>query len=162
MSRRCTLKGNPLVLTGPQLKVGDTAPDAKLKKDLVSDISLSETKGKAKIFSVVPSLDTPVCAEQTRRFHKEAASLPDVSFYTISCDLPMAMSRFCGAEGIDAERIRNLSDHKDTDFGKKYGTLEISNGSIVWFPANTVYGCKMGWEQFHELMEAEARRFEKR
>lgn len=123
MSRKCTLKGNPLALTGPQLKVGDAAPDAKLKKDLVSDISLSETKGKARIFSVVPSLDTPVCAEQTRRFHKEAASLPDVSFYTISCDLPMAMSRFCGAEGIDAERIRNLSDHKDTDFGKKYGTL---------------------------------------
>ena len=123
MGRSCTLKGKPLTLEGPELKVGDTAPDATLKKDLVNDFSLSSTKGKARIFSVVPSLDTPVCADQTRRFFKEATALPNVSFFTISCDLPMAMARFCGAEGIDAERIQNLSDHKDTDFGRKYGTL---------------------------------------
>lgn len=123
MARTCTLKGNPLNLEGPELKVGDTAPDAVLKKSLVDDIRISDTAGKNRIFSVVPSVDTPVCAEQTRRFNKEVAGLPDVEFYTISCDLPVAMNRFCGAEGINTERMKTLSDHKLADFGKKYGTL---------------------------------------
>lgn len=123
MSRTCTLKGNPLDLAGPELKVGDTAPDAVLKKSLVDDFKISESAGKARIFSVVPSLDTPVCAEQTRRFNKEVANLPNVNFFTISCDLPVAMSRFCGAEGINTERMKTLSDHKDTSFGQAYGVL---------------------------------------
>lgn len=123
MSRQCTLKGNPLPLAGPELKVGDSVPEATLRKDLVTDLKISETRGKARIFSVVPSLDTPVCAEQTRRFNKEATSLPGVDFYTISCDLPMAMARFCGAEGIDTQRVQVLSDHKDLAFGQAYGTL---------------------------------------
>ena len=123
MSRTVTLKGKPLPLAGPELKVGERAPDATLRKDLVTDFKLSQTSGKPRIFSVVPSLDTPVCAEQTRRFNKETASLPKVDFYTISCDLPMAMKRFCGAEGVNPERIQVLSDHKDLAFGKAYGTL---------------------------------------
>ncbi len=123
MARTCTLKGKPLTLEGLELKVGDTAPDATLKKSLVDDFKLSEAKGKPRIYSVVPSLDTPVCAEQTRRFNKELASLPNVQFYTISCDLPMAQGRFCGAEGINTERMKTLSDHKLTDFGRKYGVL---------------------------------------
>jgi thiol peroxidase len=123
MSRTCTLKGNPLDLAGPELKVGDTAPDAVLKKSLVDDFKISESAGKARIFSVVPSLDTPVCAEQTRRFNKEVANLPNVNFFTISCDLPVAMSRFCGAEGINTERMKTLSDHKETSFGQAYGVL---------------------------------------
>lgn len=123
MARTCTLKGNPLALEGPELKVGDTAPDATLKKSLVDDFKLSEARGKPRIYSVVPSLDTPVCAEQTRRFNKEVANLPNVQFFTISCDLPVAMSRFCGAESINTERMKTLSDHKLNDFGKKYGTL---------------------------------------
>jgi thiol peroxidase len=123
MARTCTLKGKPLTLEGPELKVGDTAPDATLKKSLVDDFKLSDAKGKPRIYSVVPSLDTPVCAEQTRRFNKEIAALPNVQFFTISCDLPMAMGRFCGSEGINTERMKTLSDHKLTDFGKKYGTL---------------------------------------
>lgn len=123
MSRTCTLKGNPLDLAGPELKVGDTAPDAVLKKSLVDDFKISESAGKARIFSVVPSLDTPVCAEQTRRFNKEVANLPNIDFYTISCDLPVAMSRFCGAEGINNERMKTLSDHKETSFGQAYGVL---------------------------------------
>jgi thioredoxin-dependent peroxiredoxin len=123
MSRQTTLKGNPLPLEGPELKVGDTAPDATLKKDLVNDCKLSEGAGKARIYSVVPSLDTPVCAAQTKRFNEEAANLASVDFYTISADLPPAQGRFCGAEGIDAERIKVLSDHKDVAFGKAYGTL---------------------------------------
>lgn len=123
MNRSCTFKGNPLALEGPELKVGDAAPDATLRKDLVTDVRVSDTGGKPRIFSVVPSLDTPVCAEQTRRFNKEIASLPDVAFYTISCDLPPAQARFCGAEGIDTEKFRVLSDHKDVSFGRAYGTL---------------------------------------
>lgn len=123
MARTVTLKGNPLSLAGPQLKVGDKAPDATLKKDLVTDMSLSETRGKVRIFSVVPSVDTAVCAQQTKRFHEEAAGLPGVQIYTISCDLPVALKRFCGAESIDPEKIVPLSDHKDTAFGMAYGTL---------------------------------------
>lgn len=123
MSRTTTLKGNPLPLEGPELKVGDTAPDATLKKDLVNNIQLSEFAGKKRVISVVPSLDTPVCAAQTKRFNEEASKLSDVEFITISCDLPVAMARFCGAEGIDADRLKLLSDHVSTDFGQKYGTL---------------------------------------
>ena len=123
MSRTTKLRGNPLALEGPELKVGDTAPDATLRKDLVSDVSLADLKGKARIYSVVPSVDTPVCALQTKRFNEEAAKMPGVEFVTISCDLPMAMGRFCGAEGIDKERVKVYSDHKYTDFGKKFGTL---------------------------------------
>ncbi|MCG8407420.1 MAG: thiol peroxidase [Phycisphaerales bacterium] len=123
MSRSCTLKGNPLSLEGPELQVGDAAPDATLKKNLVEDFKLGEAAGRARIYSVVPSLDTPVCAEQTRRFNKEAAGLANVDFYTISVDLPVAMSRFCGAESIDTEKVKVLSDHKDVSFGKAYGTL---------------------------------------
>lgn len=123
MARQCTLKGNPLDLDGPELKVGDTAPDATVKKSLVDDYKLSEGAGKARIYSVVPSLDTPVCAEQTRRFNKEVANLANVDFFTISCDLPVAMSRFCGAEGINTERMKTLSDHRDASFGKAYGVL---------------------------------------
>ncbi len=123
MGRTTTLKGNPLDLEGPELTVGQQAPDATLSKDLAAEKMLSEFNGKTRILSVVPSLDTPVCAEQTKRFNKEAADLPGVEFITISCDLPPAQGRFCGAEGIDTEKLCVLSDHKRTEFGKAYGTL---------------------------------------
>ncbi len=130
MARTVTMKGNPVTLAGPELKVGDKAPDATLRKNLGTDFSLSELNGKNRIYSVVPSLDTPVCAVQTKRFNEEAANLPNVSFYTISCDLPVAMARFCGAEGIDAEKFQVLSDYKDVSFGNTYGTL-ISDMRIL-------------------------------
>ena len=123
MARTCTLKGKPLNLEGPELKVGSPAPDATLKKSLVDSVKLSDALGKVRIYSVVPSLDTPVCALQTKRFNEEAAKLPNASFYTISCDLPTAQGRFCGAEGIDREKLIVLSDHHETAFGKAYGTL---------------------------------------
>lgn len=123
MARTCTLKGNPFNLAGPELKAGDKAPEAALKKSLVDTIRISETRGKPRIFSVVPSLDTPVCAMQTKRFYEEATKLPGVAFYTVSCDLPTAQARFCGTEGIDRERLQTLSDHVDTSFGKAWGTL---------------------------------------
>ncbi len=123
VARTCTLKGNPLTLEGPQLKAGDQAPNATLKKTLADTVKIADTRGKTRIFSVVPSLDTPVCALQTKRFNEEAAKLDQVDFYTISCDLPTGMARFCGAEGIDPERFHVLSDHFDCSFGRAYGTL---------------------------------------
>lgn len=123
MSRTTTMRGNPLPLEGEELKVGDAAPDATVSKDLATEQKLSEYNGKARIISVVPSVDTPVCADQTRRFNEEAANLPDVTFITISCDLPPAQGRFCGSEGIDKDKMVLLSDHKTTDFGSTYGTL---------------------------------------
>ena len=112
-----------MTLDGPELRPGDKAPDAGLKKSLVDTVRIAETPARTRIFSVVPSLDTPVCAQQTKRFNEEAAKLTNVDFYTISCDLPTGMARFCGAEGVDPERVRLLSDHFDLSFGKAYGTL---------------------------------------
>ena len=123
MARTVTLKGNPLKLEGPELKAGDKAPNARLSKNLLETTSIADTAGKVRIFSVVPSLDTPVCSIQTKRFNEEAAKLSNVAFYTISCDLPTAQARFCGAEGIDKEKLHVLSDHSETAFGKAYGTL---------------------------------------
>jgi thiol peroxidase len=123
MHHTVNFKGKPIHLDGPMLKVGDKAPDVTLRKNLLEDTKLSDTRGRVRILSVVPSLDTPVCAIQTRRFNQEATRLPNVQILTISADLPPAQARFCGAEGIDPERIRMLSDHKDVAFGKAYGTL---------------------------------------
>jgi thiol peroxidase len=122
MARTCTLKGNPLALEGPELKIGDRAPGASVKRNLVESIDVSEFNGRPRIYSVVPSLDTSVCAAQTKRFNEEAAKLPNLRFFTISADLPPAQARFCGAEGVDPERITCLSDHKDHAFGRAYGT----------------------------------------
>ena len=92
-----TLKGNPLTLLGPQLRVGDRAPDFKAVDNKLQTVTLSETSGSVRVFSVVPSLDTPVCDVMTRRFNQEAAQLSDVRIYTISMDLPFAQSPLvCG------------------------------------------------------------------
>lgn len=117
-----TLKGNPLTLLGPELKVGDRAPDFTLNKDLLTEVSLSDYAGKVKLISVVPSLDTGVCDAQTRRFNDEAANLGDhVVILTVSVDLPFAQARWCGAAGVD--RVETLSDYKTNEFGKAYGVL---------------------------------------
>lgn len=119
---RATFKGNPITLIGPELKVGDTAPDFKLNKDLVTEVSLKDYEGKIKLISVVPSLDTGVCDAQTRRFNQAAADLgEDVVILTVSVDLPFAQARWCGAAGI--ESVITLSDYKDNEFGKAYGVL---------------------------------------
>jgi thiol peroxidase len=112
-----------LELEGPELKVGDPAPDATVASNLGVENKLSEYAGKTRIYSVVPSLDTPVCADQTRKFNEAAAGLEGVEFYTVSADLPTAQARFCGAENINTDRMHNLSDHKYMEFGKHYGTL---------------------------------------
>jgi thiol peroxidase len=115
-----TLKGNPLTLLGPDLKVGDTAPEFTVRKGL-ADVSSSDYDGTVRIISSVPSLDTPVCDAQTRRFNEEAAKLGDVKILTVSMDLPFAGNRFCDTAGID--KVDVLSDYKDGDFGEKYGVL---------------------------------------
>ena len=123
MARTCTLRGKALTLEGPELKVGDKAPDATLLKDLFTEVHIRETSGKTRVFNVVPSLDTAVCARQTKRFHEGATRLDGVTIYTVSCDLPPAQARFCGAEGIDPERVVMLSDYRDVSFGRAWGTL---------------------------------------
>jgi len=115
-----TFKGGALTLIGPEVKVGDTAPGFKVLNNSLGEVTLDQYKGKTLILSVAPSLDTPVCAEQTRRFNKEIANLPaGVEVLTITADLPFAQGRFCGGEGV---KITTLSDHRDMSFGNAYGT----------------------------------------
>jgi thiol peroxidase len=116
-----TLKGNPLTLLGPELKAGDKAPDFVAADTTLQPVDLAKTGSKVRVFSVVPSLDTPVCDAQSKRFNDEAAKLTSVDFYTISADLPFAQKRWCGAFGID--NLKMLSDYKDASFGAAYGTL---------------------------------------
>lgn len=121
-SSAATFKGNPITLVGPELKVGDQAPDFRLSKNLLEEVTLQDYAGKVKLISVVPSLDTGVCDAQTRRFNQEAAALgEDVVILTVSADLPFAQARWCGAAGVD--RVITLSDYKDNSFGKAYGVL---------------------------------------
>ena len=116
-----TLKGKPLTLVGPELKIGDRAPDFLCVDNELKPVRLADTGQTVRILSVVPSLDTPVCDAQTRRFNEEAAKLPQLDIYTISMDLPFAQRRWCGAFGID--KVKMLSDHKEASFGNAYGTL---------------------------------------
>jgi thiol peroxidase len=116
-----TLKGNPLTLVGPELKVGDKAPDFEVVDGKLQPVDLAATGSGVRIFSVVPSLDTPVCDAQTKRFNDEAAKMPDLKIYTISMDLPFAQGRWCTAFGVD--KVKMLSDHRTGSFGENYGTL---------------------------------------
>ena len=116
-----TLKGNPLTLIGPELKAGDTAPDFHTVDNGLKPVSLKDTGNQVRIISVIPSLDTPVCDAQTKRFNEEAGKLPNVSIITVSMDLPFAQKRWCGAFGVD--HVKMLSDHVDGSFGSSYGTL---------------------------------------
>ncbi len=138
--RTINLKGNKFALEGEALKPGDPAPDFKLQQKTdagLSDVSLSKYEGKTLVISVVPSLDTGVCAMQTKKFNERASHLPDsVAILTVSADLPFAQGRFCGAEGID--KIETASDHRDVNFGKAYGVL-IKGGSFDRFLARSVF-----------------------
>ena len=115
------MKGNPLTLIGPELQAGDHAPDFTVVDGTLSSVDLAKTGSNVRIISVVPSLDTPVCDLQTKRFNEEAAQLPGVDILTVSMDLPFAQKRWCGAFGVD--RIKMLSDHRSGSFGEAYGTL---------------------------------------
>lgn len=117
-----TFKGTPLTLVGTELKSGDQAPDFTLLDNELNEVRLKDFRGKIKVISVTPSLDTPVCDMQARRFNEEAARLPeDVVVLNVSMDLPFAISRFCATAGID--KVKTLSDHRDASFGTAYGVL---------------------------------------
>jgi thiol peroxidase len=116
-----TLKGSPLTLIGPELKPGDQAPNFEAVDLGLKATTLEGTGQNVRIFSVVPSLDTPVCDAQTKRFEDAAAKLQGIDIYTVSMDLPFAQKRWCSSFGVD--HIKMLSDHKNGSFGEAYGTL---------------------------------------
>ena len=117
-----TFKGNPIDLVGPRLKAGDKAPAFTCVGAGLAVITLADTSGKARLFNVVPSLDTPVCNTQTRYFSKELGSLGDqVAAYTVSLDLPFAQARWCTDAHV--ENVKNLSDVHNHSFGEHYGVL---------------------------------------
>lgn len=117
-----TMKGTPLTLVGDEFRMGHAAPDAVLLDNDLKPVNLSDYRGKVVVVSTVPSLDTPVCDIQTRRFNNEASNLSEnVVILTISLDLPFAQKRWCGTAGV--ERVTTLSDHRDASFGKAYGLL---------------------------------------
>src|SRR5258708_757903 len=115
-----TMRGNPITLIGPELKAGEQAPEFSAVDTSLQPVTLASSSGKVRIFSVVPSLDTPVCDMQTKRFNEEAAKLPSVEILTVSMDLPFAMKRWCGAMGVD--KVKMVSDHITGSFGESYGT----------------------------------------
>ncbi len=110
-----------MTVLGPELKTGDKAPDFHAVDDSLKPVDLAATGHGVRIFSVVPSLDTPVCDAQTKRFNDEAGKLPSLTIYTFSMDLPFAQKRWCGAFGVD--HVKMVSDHRDGSFGQAYGTL---------------------------------------
>ena len=117
-----TFKGKPVTLLGPEIRVGSKAPDFRAVDGSLSPVTLSDFKGKIKVISAVPSLDTPVCDMETRRFNQEAAKLTEkVIVITISLDLPFAQKRWCAAAGVD--RVKVLSDYQDRSFAQAYGVL---------------------------------------
>lgn len=116
-----TFKGSPLTLLGPELKPGDAAPDFFAVTNAMQDVNLAATGNSVRIFSVVPSLDTPVCDAQTKRFNDEAGKLEGIDIYTISMDLPFAQKRWCNDMGVD--KVKMVSDHRTASFGNAYGTL---------------------------------------
>ena len=117
-----TMKGNPLTLVGPELKVGEPAPDFEVLNNDLKPVKFSSYRDKVCVISSVPSLDTPVCDMETRKFNQMAAKLgADVNILTVSMDLPFAQKRWCGAAGVD--KVVTLSDHRRAEFGNAYGVL---------------------------------------
>ena len=116
-----TLRGNPFTLIGPELKVGDKAPEFEAIDSALKPVTLESTGHNVRVFSVVPSLDTPVCNLESKRFNEEAGKLPNVTVLVVSNDLPFAQKRWCGAE--NATNIQALSDHRTAKFGEAYGVL---------------------------------------
>jgi thiol peroxidase len=131
-----SLRGNPVTLVGDEVKVGQTAPDFNIQKSDMSEYSLGSSAGKTRVILSVPSLDTPVCDAETKRFNQEASKIPDVEIACISMDLPFAMKRWCGAAGVD--KVVTASDHRDASFGKSYGVL-IDGGPLDRMHARAVF-----------------------
>src|SRR2546426_11058 len=132
-----TLKGTPLTLVGPEIKPGQRAPDFTAVDTSLQAVRLSDAKGKVLIVSSVPSLDTPVCDTETRRFNQEAGKLgAGVEVWTISMDLPFAQKRWCGAAGVSS--VKTLSDFRERAFAQSYG-VEIKDGPLAGLTARAVF-----------------------
>ena len=130
-----TLKGNPVQVGGNFPKTGDSAPDFSLTAGDLSDVSLATYAGKRKVLNIVPSLDTPTCATSTRVFNEKASSMKNTVVLVIAADLPFAMSRFCGAEGL--KNVVTLSTFRNKDFHAKYG-VDIADGPLRGLTARGV------------------------
>ncbi|WP_217586986.1 thiol peroxidase [Lentibacillus saliphilus] len=118
---RVTFNHEPITLVGQELTVGEQAPDFQVVSNELKGVSLNDYKGKIKLIATVPSVDTGVCAEETKRFNEEASKLDNVEVLTISMDLPFAQARWKASN--DIKHLDLLSDHKSGDFGEKYGVL---------------------------------------
>ncbi|MDI1255570.1 MAG: thiol peroxidase [Flavobacterium sp.] len=129
------LGGNPINTSGELPKTGTTAPDFKLVKTDLSEVSLADFAGKKLVLNIFPSIDTSTCATSVRKFNEKAAALQNTTVLCISRDLPFAQNRFCGAE--DLENVVNLSDFKTGSFGKDYG-LEILDGKLAGLHSRAV------------------------
>jgi thioredoxin-dependent peroxiredoxin len=130
-------KDKPVTLLGNEVKVGQAAPDFKIQKSSdMSDYTLASAAGKTRIIASVPSLDTPICDLETKRFNEEASKLPNVEIVCVSMDLPFAQKRWCGAANVD--KVITASDHRDASFGKNYGVL-ISGGPLDRVLARAVF-----------------------
>ena len=130
-----TLRGNPVNVGGNFPKVGDSAPDFSLTGGDLSDVSLASYAGKRKVLNIVPSLDTPTCATSTRVFNEKASAMTNTVVLVIAADLPFAMSRFCGAEGL--KNVVTLSTFRSKDFHTKYG-VDIADGPLRGLTARGV------------------------
>lgn len=130
-----TLGGNPISVAGNFPKRGDTIPDFSLTTGELKDVSLKDYAGKRKVLNIVPSLDTPVCQASTRKFNEKAGSLPNTVLLVIAADLPFAMKRFCGAEGLT--NVVTLSTMRGRDFHAKYG-VDITDGPLKGLTARGV------------------------
>ncbi|HLS35025.1 MAG TPA: thiol peroxidase [Bacillota bacterium] len=116
-----TFQGNPVTLVGNPVQVGEEAPDFTVLNNALEEVSLADYAGKKKLISVVPSLDTGVCSDQTKRFNEEIDNLDNVAVLTVSMDLPFAQGRWCETEGVKGLEV--LSDYRDANFGENYGVL---------------------------------------
>lgn len=131
-----TFKGNPVTLAGNELKPGSPAPDFKLQDNALQDVTLESSKGKTRIVTTVPSLDTGVCSAETKKFNDLAKSVPNAEILAVSMDLPFAQKRWCGAEGVS--NVKTLSAHQCPKFGEDYGVL-IQGGPLNRILARAVF-----------------------
>jgi len=130
------LKGNDVALYGSQVNVGDKAPAVTLPNSALEEVTIGGAQGVAQLIIAVPSLDTPVCATETRKFNEEAAKVENASVYIVSMDLPFAAKRFCSTEGV--ENLEVLSDYREKCFSTQYGTL-IAEGALRGLSARAVF-----------------------
>lgn len=130
-----TLKGNPVSVSGQLPRKGETVPGFELTAKDLSDVTLQNWAGKRKVLNIVPSLDTPTCQQSTRVFNQKASSMNNTAVLVVSADLPFAMSRFCGAEGLD--NVVTLSTFRHRDFHRKYG-VDIESGPLKGLAARAV------------------------